>query len=156
MNASEVTWWYKSSSITKGKLALQAARLLKRMSRPETGQLTRRELQELRRLKAVRQALDEWKRKGYDVDIPICPICKSPRLVELTSAHDLGVFPGSFQPAFYCIDCGWYGRIAPIMSNRPEKDAVLEDLQGAFAPLMDPNEDPLLDEVDQVLDDDDF
>jgi hypothetical protein len=28
------------------------------------------------------------------------------------------------------------------MSNRPEQDAVLEDLQDTFAPLMDPNEDP--------------
>ena len=42
------------------------------------------------------------------------------------------------------------------MSNRPQQDAVLEDLQGAFAPLMDPNEDPLLEEVDEVIDDDDF
>ena len=121
-------------------------------SRPETGQLSRKELEELRRLMAVRQALDEWKRKGFDVDIPICPICKSPRLVDLTSAHDLGIFPGSFQPAFYCIDCGWYGRIAPVMSNRPEKDAVLEDLQGAFAPLMDPKEDPLQSGIDDAID----
>ncbi len=124
------------------------------MSRPATGQLSRKELQELRRLMAVQQALNEWKKKGFDVDIPICPICKSPRLVDLTSAHDLGIFPGSFQPALYCIDCGWYGRIAPVMSNRPEKDAVLEDLQGAFTPLMDPDEDPLLDEVDEVIEDD--
>ena len=124
------------------------------VSRPATGQLTRKELEELRRLKAVRQALNEWKKKGFDVDIPICPICKSPRLIDLTSAHDLGIFPGSFQPAFYCIDCGWYGRIAPIMSNRPEKDAVLEDLQGAFAPLMDPKEDPFLGEVEEVVEDD--
>ena len=121
-------------------------------SRPETGQLSRKELEELRRLMAVRQALDEWKRKGFDVDIPICPICKSPRLVDLTSAHDLGIFPGSFQPAFYCIDCGWYGRIAPVMSNRPEKDAVLEDLQGAFAPLMNPKEDPLQSGIDEAID----
>jgi len=121
-------------------------------SRPDTGQLTRKELEELRRLRAVRQALDEWKRKGFDVDIPICPICKSPRLVDLTSAHDLGIFPGSLQPAFYCIDCGWYGRIAPVMSNRPERDAVLEDLQGAFAPLMDPKEDPFLSGADEAID----
>lgn len=124
------------------------------MSTPVTGQLTRKELQELRRLKAVRQALDEWREKGFDVDIPICPICKSPRLVQLTSAHDLGTFPGSFQKAFYCIDCGWYGRIAPVMSNRSIRDAVLEDLQGAFAPLMDSDEYPLLGEVDEVIDDD--
>ncbi len=111
-------------------------------TRPLSGQLSQKELRELRRLMIVRQALDELKKKGIDMDIPVCPICKSPRLIDLTSAHDLGVFPGSFQPALYCIDCGWYGRVAPVMSNRPEQDAVLEDLQETFAPLMDPNEDP--------------
>jgi len=118
-------------------------------SRPLSGQLSAEELRQLRRLMAVRQALDELKKRGYDVDIPVCPICKSPRLVRLTSAHDLGVFPGSFQPALYCIDCGWYGRIAPVMSNRPQDDAILEDLEGAFAPLMDPNEDPYGDVLDK-------
>jgi len=117
-------------------------------SRPISGQLSVKELQELRRLMAVRMALDEWKKKGIDMDIAVCPICKSPRLIDMTSSHDLGVFPGSLQPALYCLDCGWYGRIAPIMSNRPEQDAILEDLQGAFAPLMDPDEDPFADEAD--------
>ena len=119
------------------------------MSRPITGQLTRRELRELRRLMAVRQALDEWKKQGIDMDIAVCPICKSPRLIDLTSARDLGSFPGGLQPALYCIDCGWFGRVAPVMSNRPETDAVLEDLQGAFAPLLDPNEDPYADVLDE-------
>lgn len=119
------------------------------MSETTTGQLTQRELKELRRLKAVREALDRLKRKGITADLPICPICKSPRLVDLTSAHDLGIFPGSFQPAFYCIDCGWYGRIAPVMSNRPQEDAVLEDLQGAFRPLMDSNQDPFYREMEE-------
>ena len=154
MNASTISSWYELSPITKGKLTPLRVNVVILISRPATGQLSRKELEELRRLLAVRQALDEWRKKGRDVDIPICPICKSPRLVDLTSAHDLGIFPGSFQPAFYCLDCGWYGRIAPVMSNRPEKDAVLEDLQGAFAPLMDSNEDPLLDEVDKFIDDD--
>jgi hypothetical protein len=152
MNASEIACWYKQSSITKGKLTPQAVNMVTMASRPDTGQLSRKELEELRRLRAVRQALDEWKRKGFDVDVPICPICKSPRLVDLTSAHDLGIFPGSFQPAYYCIDCGWYGRIAPVMSNRPERNAVLEDLQGAFAPLMDPKEDPFLSGADKAID----
>ncbi len=154
MNASKVGRLCNKLSITKGKLDLQTVNLLISMSRPATGQLSRTELEELRRLMAVQQALDEWKKKGFDVDLPICPICKSPRLVNLTSAHDLGIFPGSFQPALYCIDCGWYGRIAPVMSNRPEKDAVLEDLQGAFTPLIDPNEDPFFDEIDEALEDD--
>ena len=154
MNASEAYFLYRLSPIKKGKLAPKMVNPVLLMSTPVTGQLSRKELQELRRLKAVRQALDEWKKKGFDVDLPICPICKSPRLVELTSALDLGTFPGSFQPAFYCIDWGWYGRIAPVMSNRSIRDAVLEDLQEAFAPLMDPDEDPLLGEVDEVIDDD--
>ncbi len=119
------------------------------MSETTTGQLTQRELRELRRLKAVREALDRLKRKGITADLPICQICKSPRLVDLTSAHDLGIFPGSFQPAFYCIDCGWYGRIAPVMSNRPQEDAVLEDLQGAFRPLMESGQDPFYSEMEE-------
>jgi len=119
-------------------------------SRPLSGQLSQIELQELRRLMAVRQALDEWKKKGKDVDIAVCPLCKSPRLMNLTSARDLGSFPGGLQPALYCIDCGWFGRVAPVMSNRPEQDAILEDLQGAFAPLLDPNEDPNADVLEDA------
>ncbi len=108
------------------------------MSQPATGQLTRKELQELRRLKTVREALDELKRKGISADMAICPVCKSPRLVDLTSYRDLG-YIGSFHPAYYCLDCGWYGRNLTIMTNRPEKDAVLNDLRNAFAPLMEPD-----------------
>jgi hypothetical protein len=114
------------------------------MSEAVTGQLSSKELRELRRLKAVRAALDELKRKGISADIAICPLCKSPRVIDLTSSRDLG-FIGSFQPAYYCLDCGWYGRSLTIMSNRPQDDAVLEDMRGAFAPLMDPDEDPYSD-----------
>ena len=106
------------------------------MSQPVTGQLTRKELRELRRLKAVREALDELKRKGISADIAICPVCKSPRLVDLTSYRDLG-YMGSFHPAYYCLDCGWYGRNLTIMTNRPETDAVLNDLRSAFPPLLE-------------------
>ncbi|MFX1369966.1 MAG: hypothetical protein ACFFAY_15340, partial [Promethearchaeota archaeon] len=97
-----------------------------------TGKLSKKELIELRRLRIVREALDEFKKRGKDADIVVCPICKSFRVIDLTSFHDLG-YIGSFQPALYCLDCGWYGRIAPIMTNRPEDDAVLEDMKEAFA-----------------------
>lgn len=110
------------------------------MERQETGRLTRKELEELKRMRAVREALDEFKRRGISADIPICPNCKSPRLVDLTSYHDLG-YIGSFQPAFYCLDCGWYGRSITIMSNRPESDAVLEDMKDTFSQLMDDSQD---------------
>jgi hypothetical protein len=90
-------------------------------------------------MKLVRKILDEYKKRGISADIAICPACKSPRVIDLTSYHDLG-FLGGFQPAYYCLDCGWYGRTLTIMSNRPEEDAVLEDLRGEFAPLIDPNE----------------
>jgi len=106
------------------------------MFQPATGQLVRKELQELRRLRAVREALDELKRKGVSADIAICPVCKSPRLVDLTSYHDLG-YIGTFHPAYYCLDCGWYGRNLTIMTNRPEEDAVLNDLRNTFPPLME-------------------
>lgn len=108
-------------------------------TRSETGQLTRKELEELRRLKRVREALKEFKKRGISADIPICPVCKSHRLVDLTSYHDLG-YIGSFQPAFYCLDCGWYGRRIVLMSNRPQHDAVLEDLRTTFPSLAEPAE----------------
>ena len=106
------------------------------MSQPVIGQLSRKELQELRRLRAVREALDELKRKGISAEFAICPICKSPRVVDLTSYRDLG-YIGSFHPAYYCLDCGWYGRSLTIMTNRPEEDAVLNDLRNTFAPLLE-------------------
>jgi hypothetical protein len=123
------------------------------MSEAVTGQLSLKELRELRRLKAVRAALDELKKKGISADIPICPVCKSPRIIDLTSYRDLG-FIGSFQPAYYCLDCGWYGRSLTIMSNRPQDDAVLEDMRGAFSPLLDPDEDPYLDFIESSEEDD--
>lgn len=110
-----------------------------------SGQLTQKELRELRRLKIVREALDELKKRGVYTDIAVCPNCKSYRIIQLTSSHDLGVF-GNFQPAFYCLDCGYYWRGEIIMSNRPEADAVLEDLQTTFAPMLEENEDSSYDE----------
>ena len=114
------------------------------MSQP-TGKLTEVELEELKKLKFVRKALDELKRKGKDMDIAICPVCKSYRVVQLTS-FDLGFF-GSFQPSYYCLECGWYGRTLTIMSNRPQKNAVLEDLYDTFGTLRDSSDD-IIDEVD--------
>lgn len=132
------------TSIRRGKMTQVGAV----MSEVSTGQLTRKELRDLRRLKAVRAALDELKRKGVSADIAICPNCKSPRVIDLTSYHDLG-FIGSFQPAYYCLDCGWYGRTLTIMSNRPQDDAILEDMRGAFGPLLDPDEDTRPDYIER-------
>lgn len=102
------------------------------MSSPDNlGQLTEKELRDLRRLEAVKEALDEYKRRGIDADIQVCPNCKSARLVELTSFADLG-YIGSFQPAYYCLDCGWFGRFNIYMTNRPEDDEILEDLMESY------------------------
>lgn len=111
------------------------------LSAPQTlGQLSERELQEIRRLRAVREALDEYKRRGIDADIVICPVCKSARLVQLTSFRDLG-YIGSLQPAYYCLDCGWYGRFNITMSNRELEEAILEDLNETYPELREDNED---------------
>ncbi|MFW9849501.1 MAG: hypothetical protein ACFFF4_10180 [Candidatus Thorarchaeota archaeon] len=113
---------------------------MKKLSTPQTlGQLSEKELREIRRLKAVREALDELKRKGVDADIIICPVCKSARLVQLTSFGDLG-YIGSFQPAYYCLDCGWFGRFNITMSNRELEEAVLKDMSDALPELLDDEE----------------
>jgi hypothetical protein len=106
------------------------------MAEPVSGQLSEKELRDLKRLRIVREALDEFKKKGISADIAVCPNCKSHRIIDLTSSFDLGFF-GSFQPAYYCLDCGWYGRIITIMSNRPEPNAVLDDLREAFSYLLE-------------------
>ncbi|MFQ5832237.1 MAG: hypothetical protein ACE5H4_06025 [Candidatus Thorarchaeota archaeon] len=116
------------------------------LERQSTGQLSRKELRDLKRMKMVKEALDELKRRGVDADIVICPNCKSPRVIDLTSYRDLG-FLGTFQPAYLCLECGWYGRTLTIMTNRPEEDAVLEDMKGIFAPLMESREEDHFDEA---------
>jgi len=109
------------------------------MSEETYGQLSQEELHRLRKLELVKDALDRLKRKGISMDIAICPVCKSPRVVQITSYFDLGGL-GGFLPAYYCLDCGWYGRILTIMTNRPEDDAVLEDMQQSFDPSMEPDD----------------
>jgi len=107
------------------------------MASPQTlGQLSEKELRDLRRLRAVKEALKEFKKRGIDADIQLCPNCKSVRLVRLTSFQDLG-YIGSFQPAYYCLDCGWFGRMNLYMTNRPEDDAVIEDLAETYPELLD-------------------
>jgi hypothetical protein len=98
------------------------------MSEQTQKQLTEKQLKQLQKLKTTRMALDELKKKGIFADIIICPECKSPRIQELTSFHDLG-YIGSFQPMYFCKDCGWYGRLELTMSNRPLDEAILEDLK---------------------------
>ena len=100
------------------------------MSNQSQEQLTEKQLKELQKLKATRMALDELKKRGIFADIIICPECKSPRIQELTSFHDLG-YIGSFQPMYFCKDCGWFGRLELTMSNRPLNEAILEDLKDA-------------------------
>ena len=109
------------------------------MAEQARGQLTSKELQDLKRLKMVKEALEEYKRRGVSADIPVCPVCKSARIVHITSFQDLG-YIGRLQPAYYCLDCGWYGRSLTIMTNRPEDDVVIEDLKGAFSTLLENDE----------------
>ncbi len=98
------------------------------MSEQTANQLTEKQLKELQRLRAIKMFLDELRKKGIFTDIIVCPVCKSPRIQELTSFKDLGYF-GSFQPMYLCLDCGWSGRLELTMSNRPLNEAILEDLK---------------------------
>ncbi len=101
------------------------------MAQRTSGQLTEKQLRELRRLEFVKHALEELRKRGITQDVPICPQCKSIRIIQITSAYNLGAL-GSFQPAYYCLDCGWFGRTLTIMTNRPENDAIMEDMMKAF------------------------
>jgi hypothetical protein len=106
------------------------------VSKSQYDQLSQEGLRQLNRLVLVQGILDERRKRGIYSDIVVCPVCKSTRVIEITSFNDLG-YIGGFQPGYYCLDCGWYGRTIVIMTNRPENDAVLEDMQRAFGDLQD-------------------
>ena len=64
--------------------------------------------------------LDDLKKRGKLVDIPVCPQCKSTRLRRVGSL--LGDMSGHMAltlPKFECLDCTWRGRLTLIATNRP-------------------------------------
>ena len=65
------------------------------------------------------EVLDELEKEEKDVDIQICPHCKSPRVRRVRSmdgdmSGHIGVLPVKFE----CRDCGWRERLVVKATNR--------------------------------------
>ena len=65
------------------------------------------------------EVLDKLEKEEKDVDIQICPHCKSPRVRRVRSmdgdmSGHIGVLPVKFE----CRDCGWRERLVVKATNR--------------------------------------
>ncbi len=68
----------------------------------------------------VTQALDELKTQGVQMDIQVCPKCKSPRVRKAKSTGgDIWGHIGMVPPSYECPDCGWQERLVLKATNKP-------------------------------------
>ncbi len=69
--------------------------------------------------KEVTEALDELEAQGYQVDIQVCPRCKSPKIERAKSTSgDMWAHIGILPPSYECPDCGWQERIVLKATNK--------------------------------------
>jgi hypothetical protein len=67
----------------------------------------------------VAQALEELEKQGVELDIQVCPKCKSPRVRRAQSTGgDMWGHIGILPPSYECLDCGWQERVVLKASNR--------------------------------------
>jgi len=68
----------------------------------------------------VTQALDELENQGVQMDIQVCPKCKSSRVRKAKSTGgDMWGHLGMVPPSYECPDCGWQERLVLKATNKP-------------------------------------
>lgn len=69
--------------------------------------------------KEVTEALDELEKQGHQVDIQVCPRCKSPKVERAKSiGGDMWAHIGMLPPSYECTECGWQERIVLKATNK--------------------------------------
>jgi transposase-like protein len=69
--------------------------------------------------KDVAEALEELDKQGIQLDIQVCPRCKSPKVKRAQSTGgDMWAHIGILPPSYECPDCGWQERIAIKATNK--------------------------------------
>ena len=69
--------------------------------------------------KEVTEALEELEKQGYQVDIQVCPRCKSPKVERAKSTGgDMWAHIGILPPSYECPDCAWQERIVLKATNK--------------------------------------
>jgi transposase-like protein len=67
----------------------------------------------------VTEALDELEKQGVNLDIQVCPRCKSPKVRKAKSTGgDMWGHIGILPPSYECPECGWQERVVLKATNR--------------------------------------
>lgn len=67
----------------------------------------------------VTKALEELNSEGVQLDIQVCPKCKSPRIKRAKSTSgDMWAHLGILPPSHECPDCGWQERLVLKATNK--------------------------------------
>ena len=67
----------------------------------------------------VTKALEELEKQGNQVEIQVCPRCKSPKVKRAKSTGgDMWAHIGMLPPSYECPDCGWQERIVLKATNK--------------------------------------
>jgi uncharacterized protein (UPF0212 family) len=67
----------------------------------------------------VTEALEELEKQGVQLDIQVCPKCKSPRVRRAKSTGgDMWGHLGMLLPSYECPVCGWQERIVLKATNK--------------------------------------
>ena len=78
-----------------------------------------REETEVQNAKDVAEALEELEKQGIQLDIQVCPRCKSPKVKKAQSTGgDMWAHIGMLPPSYECPDCGWQERIIIKATNK--------------------------------------
>ncbi len=76
--------------------------------------------EEIQNAVEVAQALEELEKEGKQLDIQVCPKCKSPKVRRAKSTGgDMWAHIGLLPPSYECPDCGWQERIVLKATNKP-------------------------------------
>ncbi len=69
--------------------------------------------------KDVAEVLEELDQQGIQLDIQVCPRCKSPKVKRAQSTGgDMWAHIGMLPPSYECPDCGWQERTVIKATNK--------------------------------------
>ena len=69
--------------------------------------------------KDVAEVLEELDKQGIQLDIQVCPRCKSPKVKRAQSTGgDMWAHIGMLPPSYECPDCGWQERTVIKATNK--------------------------------------
>jgi len=97
----------------------ETERQKKRKKRQQLVVLEEQTEEESQDLSELVKALEELEREGKNVEIQVCPKCKSPHVRRVkTMDGDLSSHLGWTPPKFECKECGWQGRLVLKATNK--------------------------------------